>query len=177
VRAKTYPLTFMRCTTTKLLLAASLLLTVSTSSASGQVATGEKALSPVRPEDQAALIHLVNDYLRFQQSQHWGNLYDILSTTYTRGEPRYNFIERLQSASIARQYMVILDFSLKRTFINEPFNSGYGFYGCANVLRDGKKQISNTHIEVVLEKGVWRVSSVGLFVTCMSSELECKSPH
>lgn len=167
----------MRWTTAKLFLTSGIFLALSIISASGQVAVRDKALSPVRPEDQAALIQLVNDYLRLQQSQHWGNLYDILSTTYTRGEPRDNFIERLQSASMARQYTVILDFSLKRTFINEPFNSGYGFYGCANVLRDGRKQISNTHIEVVLEKGVWRVSSVGLFVTCMSPELECKSPH
>jgi hypothetical protein len=112
-----------------------------------------------------------------RRSKQWGNVYDILSPTYTRGEPRDNFIERLQSASIAGQYTAILDFSLKRTFINEPFNSGYGFYACANMLRDGKKQISNTQIEVVLEKGVWRVSSVGLFVTCMSPELECKSTH
>jgi hypothetical protein len=110
-----YQLTLHEMHKTKIFLAASILLAVSISSASGQAA-GEKALSPIRAQDQAALIHLVNDYLRFQQSQQWGKLYDILSTTYTRGEPRDNFIERLQSASIAGQYTTILDFSLKRTF-------------------------------------------------------------
>jgi hypothetical protein len=62
---------------------------------------------------------------------------------------------------MARQYMVILDFSLKRTFGNEPFSGEYSFYWLRECVQRRQNSDLKTHIDVVVERGVWRVHLSG----------------
>ena len=142
--------------------------------ASGQVSETQKALAAVKENYRAPLTQLVNDFLRSQESQQWGHLYDILSPTYTRGQSRDDYIRERRSLTSSGRTMFILDFTLRRMYVNDPFDDQYSFYGCANVYSEGQTKLANTHIDVVLENNVWRFSGIGLFVTCVPFELDCE---
>lgn len=124
--------------------------------ASGQIAESDKVLALVEESYRAPLAQLVNDFLRFRQLQQWDQLYDILSPRYTRRQSRDDYIREHQSLAAS-----------------DRKNGQYSFYGCAIVYSQGQAKLANTHIDVVLENKVWRISGVGVFVTCVPDELEC----
>jgi hypothetical protein len=68
----------------------------------------------------------------------------------------------------------MLDFTLKRVLVNDPFDDQYSFAGCASVLKDGQVHLTNAHVDIILEKDGWRIADYGMFMTCMPPELSCE---
>jgi hypothetical protein len=143
-------------------------------SASGQINESQKALALVKDNYRSPLIQLVNEFLRIQKSQQWDQLYDILSPTYTGRQSRDDYIRKHQSADALGMTMFILEFTLKRTLVNDPFDGQYSFSGCANVYRNGEAKVTNAHIDVVLENHTWRIADYGMDSTCQPPEWQCK---
>ncbi len=143
-------------------------------SASGQINESQKALAVVKDDYRSSVTQLVSDFLRIQKSRQWDQLYDILSPTYTGRQSRDDYIKEHLSADALSKTMFILDFTVKRTLVNDPFDEQYSFSGCANVYRDGEITVTNAHIDVVLENNMWRIADYGMAATCLPPEWECK---
>jgi hypothetical protein len=143
-------------------------------SASGQINESEKALAAVKENYRSPLIQLVNDFVRIQKSQQWDQLYDIFSPTYIGHQSRDDYIKKHQSADALGMTMFILEFTLKRTLVNDPFDGQYSFSGCASVYRNGQMQVTTAHIDVILENNTWRIADYGMDSTCLPPEWQCK---
>jgi hypothetical protein len=160
-----------------LLLALSLLAFFSVTG-SAQIAPTDKSLAALRDHDRAPVTQLVNDFLQYQRSQQWGLLYDLFSSTYIRLEmrsaKRIDYVEKRQALTAEGRTTYIVDFTLRRVLVNDPFDGQYSFAGCANVFRDGQIQFTNAHIDLILETDVWRIADYGMFATCQPPDLECK---
>jgi len=142
--------------------------------ASGQIAETDKSLSALRDRDRTPVVQLVDTFLQYQRSQRWDLLYDLFSPTYLRPITRPEYVQTRQTWTAEGRIMYIVDFTLRRVLINDPFDGQYSFAGCANVFRDGQIQFTNAHIDLILEKDVWRIADYGMFATCQPPELECK---
>jgi hypothetical protein len=151
-----------------------LFIAIHTATAAAQIADGDKSLVLLRDVDRAPVIKLANDFLHYQRSQQWGLLFDLFSPRFTRSETRMDYVEKRHALTAEGRTMYIVDFNLRRVLINNPFDGQYSFAGCANVFSDGQIQFTNAHIDLVLEKDVWRVADYGMFATCQPPDLECK---
>lgn len=151
-----------------------LFIAIATATAAAQIADGDKPLVVLRDVDRAPVIQLANDFLQYQRSQQWGLLYDLFSPRYTRSETRTDYVEKRLALTAEGRTMYIVDFNLRRVLANDSFDGQYSFAGCANVFRDGQIQFTNAHIDLILEKDVWRIADYGMFTTCQPPDLECK---
>lgn len=137
----------------------------------------QRALSPVEVSHRAALRDLLSRAIEYQQTQQWEKFYDLLSTSYRDGKSRDDYVSERRSLAASGKIIFLLDFIPRHTYVNDPedpFDGKYSFYGCANVIREGRTELSNTIFSVILENGEWRVSQIGVFLTCMPTELDCK---
>ncbi len=156
-----------------LIVAAVLVITLlSVPPTSAQHVEQEKAFAMVDEAHRAPLSELLNRLVEYERVQQWDKLYDLISAEYRRGRSKDDFVR--ETASLSYERIHIHDFSLKRTYLNDPPDGRYTFFGCATVYWKGVRQITDAHITVILEGGEWRIAEIGMFSSCLPPEMKCK---